>query len=79
MVDPVKTESWIMSEWKAISSAPISYITAIIILVPLIWGVLYFYYKGRLNSKDEQLKAKEEQGKIYRNIRKSGGAGLKLC
>lgn len=64
MANPTEVENWIGKEWEAISSAPISFIVAIIILIPIIWGILYVIFKGKLESKVEQIKVKDAKGEL---------------
>ena len=63
MADPTSIENLLRAEIAAFKVAPLSFIAAIICFVFILWLVLYFLFKSRLESKDEQIKTKEEQRK----------------
>jgi hypothetical protein len=69
MVDWV---SKLLQEWTVISGAPIAFISCIVVLAALIFGVLNWSYGSRLASKDDQIALLTRQRDDYRE--KLGGA-----
>jgi len=64
MADPTEIENWLDREWEAISAAPISFIVAIIGIGFFLWFFMWFIYRSRLASKDEQARTKDETIKL---------------
>jgi len=68
MPPPQEVKTWLEMEWAVVSEAPVLFAVAIVGVSLLIWGLMWLIFNGQLRGKDEQIKAKEEQGKTKDTI-----------
>lgn len=64
MADPEQIESWANRIRETIIAEPVGFIVAVIGVGIVLWILIWLIFGARLRAKDEQIKAKEEQGKI---------------
>ena len=68
MEDPGKIAGWLRAEWEAISSAPFSFLAAVLVLVSLGlglgWAGFRWYYGKQTADKDAAIQHKDSLIKL---------------